>query len=343
MGLVPMKILADHAAKNGYAVGHFNITDLDFLDAVLSTAVEKRSPVIIAIAEVHFAHLNLELLSYVAHRAAMAAPIPVAVTLDHGKTLEGVMAGIRYGYTSVMFDGSLLPFEENVEATAQVAKIAHAAGVSVEGEVGHVAGGEGVLTPTAASRELFTKPEEAEEFVKRTNVDCLAVSVGNVHGLYKGEPEIDFDRIRRIRELVRVPLALHGGSGISDEDFRRAIKCGMAKINIYTDMQIRARNKILECFARMKETTTYIDLMDAARDGVKEEVGRKLELFGSVGVCGSVNPLCEFCDAHLPGSGGRFICKDLGQARGSEDGLVSLIADSVLKVLRERGGFPPSR
>jgi fructose-bisphosphate aldolase class II len=334
-----MKVLLEHAASKGYAVGQFNATDLDFLDAILTTAVERRSALIIGIAEVHFKHMNLELLSHVVHRAALAAPIPVAVNLDHGKTLEGVMSGIRNGFTSIMFDGSSLPFEENLAATAEVARIAHAAGVTVEGEVGHVGGGEGQLAPTAASEELFTDPNEAVEFVKRTGVDCLAVSVGNVHGLYRGEPKIDFERIRRIHELVNVPLVLHGGSGISDQDFRRAIECGMAKVNIYTDMQIRARNKILECFANMKERTTYIDLMHGAREGVKEEVEHKMEVFGSEGLCGAVNPVCDFCGAcetcqtrGAKGTASAPICPTR-----TEDSLVSLIAESVLRTLREKG------
>lgn len=337
MGLVPMRILLDHAARNGYAVGQFNATDLNFLDAILSTAVEKRSPLIIAIAEVHFKHMNPELLSYVVHRAALAAPIPVAVNLDHGKTLEGVMSAIRYGYTSVMFDGSSLPFEENLAATAEVSRIAHAVGVTVEGEVGHVGGGEGQLTPTAAREDFFTDPEQAVEFVRKTGVDCLAVSVGNVHGLYKGEPELDFERISRIRELVKVPLALHGGSGISDEDFRRAIRCGMAKVNIYTDMQVTARNKILECFARMKGVTTYIDLMHAAQDGIKEEVEHKMEVFGSVGLCGAVNPVCEFCGTCGIASVGGQNAGVSRKAGSSEEGLISLITESVSRALREQG------
>ena len=337
MALVPMKILLDDAADRGYAVGQFNTTDLDFLDAILATAVEKRSPLIIGIAEIHFQHMNLELLSYVVHRAAMAAPIPVAVNLDHGKTFEGVMSAIKYGYTSVMFDGSSLPSEENAAATAEVSRLAHAVGVTVEGEIGHVGGGEGQLAPSAAREEFFTDPEEAVEFVKSAGLDCLAVSVGNVHGLYKGEPQLDFARIRRIRDLVDVPLVLHGGSGISDEGFRRAIECGIAKVNIYTDMQVRARNKILECFARMKEGTTYIDLMHAARDGVREEVAHKMDVFGSVGLCGATNPVCEFCDACAVRRGGSRAGATCAGGAGTDDEFVSLITESVLRALKEEG------
>ncbi len=295
MGLVPMGDLLKQAKANGFAVGGFDLLNLEWLVALEEAATKARSPIILMIAEVHFKYLKLEDLSLALQKIAREAPIPVAIHLDHGVTLEAIMRAIRAGFSSVMFDGSKLPFEENVQQTADIVKFAHACGVTVEAELGSIAGGEGNLTPKAADESAFTDPLAAAEFVRRTQVDALAISVGNVHGLYKGEPKLDFERIEKIRDLTGIPLVLHGGSGISDDDFRKAIQCGICKVNIYTEMQLRVLKYMRELLDEKGQSAEYPDLMMAEKRGVREVALEKIEVFGTSDLCGPGNPVCWNC------------------------------------------------
>ena len=224
MALINMKDLLAHAKQNKYAVGAFNITNLDFVDHIMDAAVESNSPVIMQLAEVHFRYLNLEDIAPVLINAAKNVSVPVCIHLDHGKSLKTMVRAIRAGFTSIMYDGSEHPLEDNIKNTAEVVKIAHSVGVSVEGELGNV-GGEAVgveaATPHTASEEFYTKVEDAVRFTNETGLDTLAISIGNVHGLYKGEPDLDFERLTAIRDAVGIPLVLHGGSGIFDDDFKK--------------------------------------------------------------------------------------------------------------------------
>jgi fructose-bisphosphate aldolase class II len=271
---VPM--LAEAQAA-GYAVGLFDVHTLEGTLAVVEAAVEQRSPVIIA--------------PFFAPRPAMVAlirelvvdePVPVAIQLDHGRDFENVMACIRAGFTDVMLDASTKPYEENVAHTRRAVEAAHAAGMGVEGELGHVGRGE-AYADVGARKVGFTRPEDAEGFVAETGVDALAVAFGSVHGVFKGtgEPELDLDLLDRIRGRVDVPLVLHGGSGLSDKDIRAAIQRGICKVNVYTDMALAAVAAMRESLAEPE--TRYTEVGQAVLAAIKDVVIDRMHLFGSAG------------------------------------------------------------
>ncbi len=295
MALVALREMLEHARRNGYAVGMFNVVSLEFLDAILKAAVDARSPVILGVAEVHMDYVSLELIAPAIHEAARSVPVPVVVHLDHAHTLDTVIRAIRMGFTSVMLDASEEPFEENVRITREVVRVAKAVGASVEGEIGRMVGAEASLVPKEAREELFTDPEEAAEFVKLTKVDALAVSVGTVHGRYRGEPRLDFERLRRIAELVDVPLVLHGGSGTPADQLQRAVSLGVAKVNFFTDLQVAAVQEIDQAIREKGEMTAYKDVAESAKEAVYRVVREKMRILGSEGVCSQVSDLCSVC------------------------------------------------
>lgn len=298
MALINLKDLLKHARENKYAVGAFNITNLGFIDTLIDAAVEQRSPIIMQIAEVHLRYVDLEAIAPIIINSAKNVDIPICFHLDHGESLKTVMRAIRAGFTSVMFDGSHLPLEENIKATKEVVRIANAVGVSVEAEIGNVGGeviGEVAPTAQAASEEFFTKVDEAERFARETGVDALAVSIGNVHGFYKGEPKLDFDRLAKIKQIVPVPIVLHGGSGISDDDFRKAISLGICKINFYTEMSAGAVNRLRQYLIDNPKVTSLPDVIAKGFDEVKNIVKKRLEVFGSKNVCTPEKTLCFSC------------------------------------------------
>ncbi|MBC7327619.1 class II fructose-bisphosphate aldolase [bacterium] len=298
MGLVTLVDLLKDADSRKYAVGGFVLVNLEWLQAVAEAAQRKQSPLCLCIAQVHFDFVDMEALAPAIHQASKQLPVPVAVHLDHGKTLDAIMRAIKCGFTSVMFDGSDLPFEENVEMTRRIVDFAHSVGVSVEAELGAVGGGYGkVEGGEAPPPELLTDPLQAAEFVRRTNCDALAVAIGTVHGKYKGKPKLDFERLKKIRELTDVPLVLHGGSGIPPEDVKRAIELGVRKINIYYDMQKSATDRIRELINRDGENVTYPDIMSACKQGVREAVEYYMDVFASSGKCSAPNILCRNCQA----------------------------------------------
>ena len=223
-------VLAD-AQKNHYAVGLFNTTDTDMLEAVIAAAEECRSPVIIGTAEVLLPHGELKLIAPSVIAAAKRASVPVVVHYDHGLTFDRCMEALQLGFSSVMFDGSAGDYQKNIADTREIVKIAHAFGATVEGEIGHV--GEASANDNAAT-DLYTQVDEAVEYLNATGVDALAVSIGTAHGAYKSKPKLDFDRLTDLHAALPVPLVLHGGSGLSDDDFRRSIACGISKVNIFT-------------------------------------------------------------------------------------------------------------
>jgi fructose-bisphosphate aldolase class II len=236
---MPLISLADglaHAREHRYALGAFNVLDSHFLRALFAAARQENSPFIINIAEVHFKYVSLDSLVEAVKFEAARHDIPVVLNLDHGLHFEAVVRALRLGFSSVMFDGSTLSYEENIRQTREVVKMCHAVGVSVEAELGAVGGDEGGALYGHADEALFTDPLRAREFVDQTGIDALAVAIGNAHGKYKGEPKLDFARLDAIRQQTGLPLVLHGGSGISDADFRRAIELGIHKINFYTGM-----------------------------------------------------------------------------------------------------------
>ena len=269
------------AQKNKYAVGLFNTTDTDMLEAVISAAEELRSPVIIGTAEVLLPYGELSLIAPSLVEAARRATVPVVVHYDHGLTFERCLEAMKLGFTSVMFDGSANDVEENLRATREIVKIAHAFGVTVEGEIGHV--GQADSSDNEVT-DMYTTPEEAISFVEKTGVDALAIAIGTAHGAYKSKPKLDIGRLQKIRAALDTPLVLHGGSGLSDDDFRDTIKYGIAKVNIFTDLCVAGERA-------MKENVTdgtrgmygYLEARRAKVEAMKEAVKEKMLLFGSNG------------------------------------------------------------
>lgn len=207
------------------------------------------------------------------------------------------MRALRAGFTSIMFDGSRLPFEQNLATTSEVVKMCHAVGVTVEAELGHIGGAEAqASTSKQVSEELFTKVNEAEEFVRRTGVDALAVAVGTAHGLYQGKPQLDFERLDNLNRTLKMPLVLHGGTGLSIEDFRKAITLGVAKINFYTGMAVVACEAIRQRLDKGFQCVDFPGLLSEAKDAVIRVVEEQMEIFMSANVCAKQNALCLICN-----------------------------------------------
>lgn len=269
-------VLAD-AQKKHYAVGLFNTTDTDMLEAVISAAEETRSPVIIGTAEVLLPHGELKLIAPSVIAAAKRATVPVVVHYDHGLTFDRCMEALKLGFSSVMFDGSAGDYAKNIADTREIVRIAHAFGATVEGEIGHV--GQADNEDNAAT-DLYTRVDEAVEYLNATGVDALAVSIGTAHGAYKSKPKLDFDRLTDLSAALPVPLVLHGGSGLSDDDFRRSISCGIAKVNIFTDLCLAGNKAMAEGLANGE---AYLTIRNRKVDYIKRAVMEKMSLFGSVG------------------------------------------------------------
>lgn len=270
-----MKELIRYSRKKLVGIGMFNIVNLEFAQAIFNASQETGIPVMLGMPERFMKnYFNGEVMAAACRKMIESSKTLVNIHLDHGKSFEGVMYALKAGFSSVMFDGSALDYEENVRQTAEIVKIAHAMGVSVEGELGYVGrAGEDELRESG-----FTSPEQAEDFVRRTDVDALAVAIGNQHGQYQGTPRLDFERLRAIREKVDCGLVLHGGSGIADEDFVKAIRCGINKINIYTAEDVEAKAFVKEHF---EEYPQYLDYTKGLRDAVQQVVKRHMLLFAS--------------------------------------------------------------
>lgn len=265
-----------------WAVGGFDTINLEISRAILESAQAERAPVIIMLLPSHIDEVDMPSLVAALRVEAEKVKVPVALLLDHAINLEQVMTGIRLGCSAVMFDASSRPLSENIALTRQVVEIAHAAGVSVEAELGHVGGGDesGAMADVGS---VLTKVEEAEQFVAETGVDALAVSIGTVHGPYVREPELDFERLKQLREKLDVPLVLHGGSGLSDEDIRRLITLGIDKINVWTDLALAYMGAIKEKLNDPADSYPLHDLLAAGRTAVTEVVTDRIRLFGSSG------------------------------------------------------------
>jgi fructose-bisphosphate aldolase class II len=288
MPLVPLKSVLGQAALEGYAVGAFNVINLDFAEAILETATSLRSPVILSIAELHFPFVKLENICPALRDMAARASVPVVLSLDHGKSLESVKRAIANGFTAVMIDGSALDFEGNVALTSAVVEVAAAAGVSVEAELGCVLGHESPSGQGAADPGFFTDVDQARHFVHRTRVDALAVAVGNAHGRYKMKPRLDFPRIEGLARALGIPLVLHGGSGLPDEAIAEAIRLGIRKVNYYTEMAMAAfgtlREKLLDAPPEYGPGhSDYPLLFKAVKDSVAREVASRMIVYGSAG------------------------------------------------------------
>lgn len=273
--LVTLNDILLDAQKNHYAVGLFNTTDTDMLDAAIQAAEALRSPIIIGTAEVLLPSGELKLLAPSIISAAKRATVPVVVHYDHGLTFDRCIEALQLGFSSIMFDGSATELEKNLKETRAIVKIAHAMGATVEGEIGHV--GQTDTCDNEVS-DLYTTPEEALDFVNTTGVDALAIAIGTAHGAYKTKPKLDLERLSRIRSVVDTPLVLHGGSGLSENDFRNTIRCGISKINIFTDLCVAGVNAMKENAA-----LSYLEIRDRKVEAIKRTIINKILLFGSNG------------------------------------------------------------
>ncbi|HLR91900.1 MAG TPA: class II fructose-1,6-bisphosphate aldolase, partial [Atopostipes sp.] len=248
MPLVSMREMLRTARDRKYAVGQFNINNLEYIQAILDAAEEEQSPVILGVSEGAARYMDGFKVVVAMVEALMETKeitVPVAIHLDHGSSFEKCAEAIQAGFTSVMIDGSHLPLEENIALTQKVVELAHLHGVSVEAELGRIGGQEDDLIVDEAEA-MYAIPAECEQLVKETNVDCFAPALGSVHGPYKGEPNLGFDRMEEVMELTDIPLVLHGGTGIPLKDIQRAISLGSAKINVNTENQIMQTQKIRE-------------------------------------------------------------------------------------------------
>lgn len=275
--LVNLIDILKKAQDGGYAVGLFNTTDTDMLEAVIAAAEELRSPVVIGTAEVLLPYGELSLIAPSVIAAAKRASVPVVVHYDHGLTFDRCMEALRLGFSSVMFDGSTKSYEENLRETREIVKIAHSFGASVEGEIGHVgqaSSGDEALT------DSYTTPEEAKEYVDKTGVDALAVAIGTAHGVYKKKPMLNVNRLKEIRAAIDTPLVLHGGSGLSDDDFRETVREGIAKVNIFTDLCLAGNRATAD---GREKGLDYLETRNLKVQYIKEEVMKKMRLFGSDG------------------------------------------------------------
>lgn len=278
--LVTMNEVLKDAKKGHYAVGLFNAVTLELAQGIIAAAEETDSPVIFGTAEVLLPYNGLEDVALFLIPMAKRAKVPVVVHLDHGLHKETCLKALDLGFSSIMYDCSLDSYEENVRKVKEMTEIAHSYGASIEGEIGHVGGAEGAATAQQQddASKFYTTPQEAKDFVEKTGVDALAIAVGTAHGAYKLPPKLDFDRIRRIAATVDTPLVLHGGSGLTDSDFSRAIEAGISKVNIFTDINVSAVEAAFRDFRGMDNG--IIALLPSVRDAVKKSVIEKMRLFG---------------------------------------------------------------
>lgn len=274
--LVTLREVLKDAQEKKYGVGLFNTVNLEMAKGVLAAAEELKSPVIIGTAEVLLPYASLEELAYFLVPMAKKASVPVVLHYDHGLTDKKIVEAMRLGFSSIMYDCSTDTYENNIARVAQMVKIADMFGASVEGELGHV----GANDESAGDDSIYTEPEQARDFAQRTGVDALAVAIGTAHGAYKEKPRLDIGRLAEISRTVLVPLVLHGGSGLSDEDFKNCVANGISKINIFTDINCAAAKAAHDFY---KEGCGLTDIQNQIKEAVKQETMKKMRIFGSAG------------------------------------------------------------
>ncbi len=290
MALVNMRDMIYHAYDNGYAVGAFDLVSLDFLEAVIGAAERSRAPVILSIAEPHFAHYDFDLMMPAVEAAAKRASVPVAIQLDHGSGVESAIKAINLGCNGVMLDASTMELPDNIIATKAVVDMAHACGVPVVGELGYV-GGKDSNNQNADETE-FTIPSQAQAYVERTGVDFLAVSIGTVQGRMKSRAKLDFPRLKQLNKAVNVPLVIHGGTGLNGDQFRRLTALGVAKINYFTGLSDVAAKTMRER-VKSDRTGSFTDLKQGVKEAIGEDAERCLRLWGSAGRAAEVLAQCK--------------------------------------------------
>lgn len=280
MSFVTLRDILAEAQEDGWAVPAFDVINHETVLAVLDGAAAERAPVILMILPSHTPQRQWPGLVNLIQTEARQVDVPVCLLLDHATRLDQVRAALELGFSAVMIDGSTLPLAENIAISRQVVVEAHARGASVEAELGHVGGGNETLTQEHAASHL-TPVEEAERFVAETGVDALAVAIGTVHGLYRFEPRLDFDRLRRLRQAVSVPLVLHGGSGTPDDEIRKAIANGICKVNIWTEVALAFASTLREQLRDPPHQFRLHEALTTAKDTAQEVVRSKIRLLGA--------------------------------------------------------------
>lgn len=290
--LVSLKELMEDAEKGGYAVGAFNVSNLESLMAIMQAAEETGRGVILNYAEVHAPFLSMEQAALIMLDAAKKAKVPVCVHLDHGSSMESCIQAIRLGFTSVMLDASAEDYETNVRETKEIVRLAHSVGVTVEAELGHIFSSDMGLAESPkeaetlesfdSAEDVYTDPATAKDFVERTGVDVLAIAFGTTHGIYTKKPKLDLERITKIKEAIDIPFVMHGGSGLSKEEFQTAIRNGIRKINYYTYMTLVGGRAVREALDQKApdENVFFHDIPMIAVEAMKENVKEAIQVFG---------------------------------------------------------------
>ena len=290
--LVSLKELMKDAEKGGYAVGAFNVSNLESLMAIMQAAEETGRGVILNYAEVHAPFLSMEQAALIMLDAAKKAKVPVCVHLDHGSSMESCIQAIRLGFTSVMLDASAEDYETNVRETKEIVRLAHSVGVTVEAELGHIFSSDMGLAESPkeaetlesfdSAEDVYTDPATAKDFVERTGVDVLAIAFGTTHGIYTKKPKLDLERITKIKEAIDIPFVMHGGSGLSKEEFQTAIRNGIRKINYYTYMTLAGGRAVKEALDQKSpdENIFFHDIPMIAVEAIKENVKEAIQVFG---------------------------------------------------------------
>ncbi len=282
MPLVPVAGLLAKAEQGKYAVGAFNANNMEIVQAILKAAEIEKAPVIMQASQGAISYAGLAFIIGIVKIAAETSVVPVALHLDHGTDFDQVVDCINGGFTSVMYDGSKLPLEENIALTLKVLELARPLGISVEAELGKIGGTEDHVH-VSKEDEMYTDPEEARYFVEKTGVDSLAIAIGTAHGQYKGEPKLDFERLKKIRSLVNVPIVLHGSSGVPDEAVRTAISLGVRKVNIDTNIREAFVGEMRRVIAEKPHEIDPRKILGPARDATVEIIREKIRIFGSSG------------------------------------------------------------
>jgi fructose-bisphosphate aldolase class II len=277
MPMVSLCEVLRNTREKHFAVGAFDTMDHAFPEGILQAAEESRTPIIVAAGDFPGPDYT-NFLPYLIDRISRTT-VPVCLHFDHGGSFDACSRAIRAGFSSVMIDGSNLPFEKNIAETRRVVEMAHACGITVEGEIGHV-GATRDSVESAKDDTRYTEPEAAVEFVEKTGVDALAVAIGTVHGVYKSAPKLDFERLEEIRSQVPVPLVMHGASGLSDENFKQAIRSGMSKINAFTNLTLKVSAQIGKEMPELSRVMSH-EISLHMTEYAKEEVLRHIQLFGT--------------------------------------------------------------
>lgn len=276
--LASMKEVLAWAERKGCAAAAFDTPNLELLLAAIGVAEARREPVIIQHAQLHEHETPIDLIGPIMVMCAEKASVPVCVMLDHGEDMEYVKRAVGLGFTAIMYDGSRDPFDENVRVTREVTDLCHGRGIDVEAEIGFTTGHEGLENSDDDRENVYTDPDDAVRFVELTGIDALAASVGTVHGFYKAAPKLDFDRIAELRRRCGVPLVMHGGSGLSAEDTRRAIECGIRKINYFSYMS-NAGVRAVEALIAESHPKYFHSLANAAAEAMQADAEAAMELF----------------------------------------------------------------